>query len=218
MSGLQFTPEPYYDLGRPYEVRAEVERKGRAAIALIGDSWFEFYRRHPDPLYAGPYEEDARCLDAINLGIGGTTYREWLEFVRPLCLKLCPDKIAVNLGFNDVHYGRKPEEIAAEAQKLLDIIRIDRPESSVYLLAVCPALSSLEYRPIEKCLNAMIRDLTSRNKRTTYIPCDELFYSGAELRTDFRSLFTPDGYHLSAKGYRLWAPALWNALGIRRLT
>ncbi len=106
---------------------------------FIGDSYFEFWN---DEHFCGKkfYEvfPNETCL---NIGIGGTRFPSWLPFMDTVRQLPEPERIFLNLGFNDLHRHRNPEIAFADYKKLLAELKEAFPRAAYYLLNVvqCPA-------------------------------------------------------------------------------
>lgn len=76
---------------------------------FIGDSYFEFWnrRRFSQVLFCEKYDTSRNG----NIGLGGTTFVDWMRYIPKLSAAPQPKKIFINLGFNDIHTGARAEVV-----------------------------------------------------------------------------------------------------------
>ena len=80
-------------------------------------------------------------VDAViyNRGIGGYTIPEMIEALKEQVLELVPSKIFINIGTNDISIPDETEEkFEGNYRRLLNIIKRELPDASVYMMAYYP--------------------------------------------------------------------------------
>lgn len=101
---------------------------------FIGDSYFEFWnrRRFSQVLFCEKYDTSRNG----NIGLGGTTFVDWMRYIPKLSAVPQPKKIFINLGFNDIHTGARAEVVFENYKRVLSMLKKMFPNSAYYLLNV----------------------------------------------------------------------------------
>lgn len=159
---------------------------------FIGDSYFEFWHYKE---YAGKtfYERFKNCL---NLGLGGTTFMDWIPFIDKLCDIQNVKNIIINLGFNDIHCNLTYRQVYNDLLKVLKLLRNYFPNSNYYLLNVVHAPLFNQYIDEENQYNELI----SRNSKKLNINILDN-YSNIKFAGELNNCFHSDLVHLNEKGY-----------------
>ena len=175
---------------------------------LLGDSWFEFYQT----VYPQKFDADTAGKSVIDIGIGGSTYKQWNKyFLDDLLSKIEFDRVIINLGFNDVHSHESPSAVANAAKKTVEAIRNHNKNAKIYILSISPSIHFKSFLVTEKRANALLEKLCMQFG-ATYIDTVSLFMNGGEYVSCFDGLFVSDGLHLNLTGYELWTKAFVDLL------
>ena len=175
---------------------------------FLGDSYIEFWQ-YADIAGGNAFYSVFDEQRNLNLGLGGTTFYDWLAYGRELAELSAPRNIAVNLGFNDIHCGRTADEAYAHCKRFVEMLHALFNGSRVYLLNVVSAPSYTGFQAEEERFNALIAsnasdiDVTVLDVRTRI----------AELRRE-RECFIEDGVHLDAAGYKILSDIIVKELQI----
>lgn len=166
---------------------------------FIGDSWFEFWNY----LKIGNFQEWYQSSTALNFGIGGSTYREWLPLLPILVYPLLPREIIIHLGFNDMHYSKDIPQTLRQFKEVVSALYAFLPNTTIYVLAVCPSPSCGSTFFIEQEYNQQVRVYCKLN-HLVYINVDSVFVKDSKPVDNLKAYFIEDGYHLNSSGYQHW--------------
>lgn len=165
--------------------------EGRSVWSAVPDLW--------DSLF--------KPLNAANFGISGDRTQHIIWRVENGNFNQARPKVVVlEIGVNNFPY-HTASEIVAGIKAITRSIRKVVPESSILLLGPLPTGLSKNDPARKKYLEVhkLIREMHN-GSTINYLPLDKFFVNsdGSLIST----LFTPDGIHLTAEGYRKWAEAM----------
>ncbi len=181
--------------------------KKNISTLLIGDSYFEFYKNSE---YAGKYIFDETFPDnVVNIGIGGSTFADWLMYFPSIVDLPEPDKIIINLGFNDVHNVNSNNitvrKVYLNYLNFLRNLRSSYPNSQIYLIETVQAPAFPTFYDKELRWNNLIRTTASKYNVTIISYSEQIKKSG-------KNCFHPDLVHLNEDGYNYLTALLQSTL------
>ena len=171
------------------------------AIVFLGNSITE----------AGEWQEVLPGKKVINRGISGdNSFGVYARLDALLALK--PAKVFLLIGINDLKRGTPVEVILNNYTKIIEKIKKDAPETTLYLQSVLPVAESVIPVIYAKITNGKVKELNkgirelANSDRLTYIDLyNDVFISNeGQLKIEF----TTDGLHLKAAAYIIWAKYL----------
>ncbi len=161
---------------------------------FIGDSYFEFwyYNQYAGKSFKNYFDERYN----LNLGLGGSRFVDWFEYIE--LLKVLPPvkRIFINLGFNDLHSNFSPNKVYKDFLKTLNDIRNIFPKTEIYLLNVVHSPAFPTYYKKEVKLNEI---LNKNAKENNIIILDN--NSKIKAKNYKISCFHEDLIHLNEIGY-----------------
>jgi lysophospholipase L1-like esterase len=107
-------------------------------------------------------------------------------------------------GDNDLAAGspKTPEMVASDAQKLVQIVHSELPETWIYIMSIKPSYLRWNEWPKMKAANKLIQDFVKTQDRVQYIDVATPMFDAQEKPP--RDLFVEDGLHPTPKCYTLW--------------
>lgn len=154
--------------------------------------------------------EDFAGLAVVNRAFGGSTLRECVAEMERLVFPIEPRAIVLYAGDNDLDQGARPEEVAELLEEFVSAVddRLGLVPIAFLSIKTSPARmwNVVNIRRTNDLIAAMLAqwpqvrflDLLPLMSQPDGAPC--------------REFFAEDGLHLSAAGYRLWAPRVRAAL------
>lgn len=137
-----------------------------------------------------------------NRGIGGDT--AWGVLARlDEVTEGKPEKIFLMIGTNDMARGKTPAEVRDKIAEIIETIKRESPETTVYLQSVFPTNEDMGTRYSNddvNPLNVMLKKLASV-KGVTWIDVAPLL---KDSRGKLKVELTKDGLHLNGQAYYLW--------------
>lgn len=202
-----FTPPPKTDPTIALDMKYRIEQIAYynslpspmpSSIVFLGDSHIKGCNWAK--LYKNP--------QIINYGIPGNTTRDVIERLGPV-VERKPQKIFLMVGINDITNRIEEDSIVANYQIILDTIKIQSPNTLVYVHSIIPPnfmvrqdLSFVKPDMI-RSINLKLQKLCVDNN-VVYIDLYSRFTTGGELEY-FNSI---DGVHLNTPGYQEWGAIL----------
>jgi lysophospholipase L1-like esterase len=190
-------------------IENKLEKKNMTDTLLVGDSRFEFYEGPNQYGDVGPFLKDSVGKDVLNIGIGGTTYSDWIDYFSSFIAPLTFSKVIVNLGFNDIHshlYG-KARRIFGLFQRFIGMLLKKNPSLKIYVLGVSPSLGEKGSLSEERKLNELEKNYCDSDSRLSFIDVYSVFFKeNGEYVENFGKYFIDDGIHLNGAGYNVWTP------------
>lgn len=199
-----YTPEMEFD----YDENAGVLEARRKVIScdiaaaqspytlFVGDSYFELFS---DPELARK-NVFRQFFDGhyVNAGICGSTFSDWLKWADIFEGVPAPEKIVINLGFNDLHTGASVAKIYSDFNKFMTVLRGYFPATKIYLIGVVHAPNCANFAEKENEFNWKIAQNAERNGVTVGGWNGLIEQSG-------ENCFHSDAIHPNEYGYGLFA-------------
>lgn len=173
------------------------EKASKSGIVFAGDSITDQFPIHE--FFSG-------VPNIYNRGVGGITSEYLLNNIEKHILQLLPKKLFLLIGTNDLGFEKPIDEIADRIIEICKRTENDCPNVKIYLLSVYPinaedkfkaSVSARSNHNIAK-LNAIIEKESANLKQTEYLNLHPVL---ADENGNLKADYTPDGLHLSAKGY-----------------
>ncbi len=142
---------------------------------------------------------------ALNLGFGGSTLEACVYFFDRLVKPVQPCSLVVYAGDNDLGDGRSPKEVHSYFCALSKKVK-QNLNAEFGFISIKPSPARFAIVDRIRQTNELIRKQIELDQGGYYI---DLF--AAMLASDGgpkRDLFTEDGLHMNAAGYRLWVSLL----------
>jgi lysophospholipase L1-like esterase len=139
----------------------------------------------------------------INRGFGGSQLADSVRFAPRIVVKYEPRLVVLYAGDNDLGVGKSPEQVHADFQAFVHVVHKALPRTTIAFISIKPSV--LRWRLVDKIqkANALIEADCKRQEGLLYIDIFKpMLGDDGKPR---RELFAPDGLHLNAKGYELWA-------------
>lgn len=150
----------------------------------------------------------------INRGISGQTTPQMLVRFRPDVINLKPEVVVILAGTNDIAGNTGPSSLEMIMENLVSMAELARINSiKVVLSSVLPAYDypwKPGLNPAEKifALNEMIKRYADQNG-IIYL---DYYSSMVDSRKGLMDIYTGDGVHPNAAGYKVMAPLVEEAI------
>jgi lysophospholipase L1-like esterase len=152
----------------------------------------------------------------VNLGVPGATAADLRRAQLPRVLAERPAFVTIGIGINDLVQGRPLREFARDLHVTADLVA--RTKAAV-VISELPDLSATRPQPAGgpspqalarrvAAYNAAIRQIAERHG---FALAEVEALSRRAFRED-PGLLAQDGFHPSARGYEVWAAAMWPAI------
>lgn len=165
---------------------------------FIGDSYFEFWHYKDfagNSTFSSVYPKEAY----LNLGLGGTTYKDWFFYFPQVELDKAPKRVIISLGVNDTHSWLSRNEIIANYKECLKLIRQKYPQTKIYVLTVADSPAFAKQSKKVALYNRLLKEEAKKDQVEIVDLAEALKQKKEKLGTYF---FAEDGLHLNEKGYQ----------------
>lgn len=142
------------------------------------------------------------ALPTVNRGLGGAHIDDVISLAERLVFPREPKVVVFYAGENDIGAGAAPEEVLADYRTFVTLVHARLPETKVLFLSIKPSVALRHVWPRAKETNRLVSELCSTDPRLLFVDVATPMLSAAgKPRAE---LFTEDGLHMNAAGYRVW--------------
>lgn len=173
---------------------------------FIGDSYFDNLNNYKGKDGGTLFELYKGKNNALNLGIGGWRYIDFIPYLDSFVLCGKPKNIIVNLGFNDIHSGKDADQTLKDMSDFLSPILAKFPDIKIYLLTVSHFPAFPQFRNEEDKYNDEIKRRYRHDRNIEIIEADTVFEDIKNSNLNFDDYIEPDLVHPNEKGYEKWMP------------
>jgi lysophospholipase L1-like esterase len=144
--------------------------------------------------------------DVINRGFGGSELADSVHFAPRIVLKYEPRLVVLYAGDNDIAAGKTPEQVSADFRAFVRAVHRELPRTRIVYLSIKPSIQRWKLWDRMRRVNALIEAacMGDSGLRCVDVATPMLGRDGKPRP----ELFAPDGLHLNARGYALWASIL----------
>ncbi|MEI8086626.1 MAG: GDSL-type esterase/lipase family protein [Paludibacter sp.] len=151
-------------------------------------------------------ETDFPEFEVINLAFGGSTLAACCWFFNRIIPIWKPDIFVLYAGDNDLGDGRHPEEVFLNFNNMMSLIEEHCGHIPVAFISIKQSISRANLHDSIQFSNKIIQEeITLKYPLCTYVDIIEAMKTNGSVD---KTLFEPDGLHLSAKGYKVWRKEL----------
>jgi len=145
--------------------------------------------------------------NVVNRGFGGSLMSDLIYYFDKLVTPYNAKKIFIYEGDNDLGAGKTPEQIIADADSVLKLIRSKVSKKvPVYFITPKPSIARWHLKDQYIAYNQKLKEWAGRQKKVTYVDVwTPLLDSTGQPQKD---IFIEDGLHLNKKGYEIWSAAI----------
>jgi lysophospholipase L1-like esterase len=145
-------------------------------------------------------------VPTINRGFGGSQTADVVHFAPRIVVKYKPRVIVFYSGDNDINAGKSPEQVSADFQALVDVVRKELPKTKLIVLSIKPSPSRWKLYDKMKEANRLNAAIAQKTPNVVFLNVAFLMLNSEGMpRTE---LYAKDGLHINADGYHQWSTAL----------
>ncbi len=180
-------------------------KEGPIDLLFLGDSITDRWHEVPEL-----WNASFRKWKPANFGVGGDRTENVLWRLENGELDgVSPRVVVLMIGTNNTH-SNLPEDIVSGIRRIIEVIQQKAPETKILLLGIFPREPRIRNgvpvtMPMDKIkiINKELPKLAEEGK-VRYLDIGNHFLSDGKVPKDVM----PDGVHLNAKGYAIWAKAV----------
>lgn len=157
--------------------------------------------------------EDMAPYRVLNRGFGGAHMAHVTTFAPRIVFPYAPSAIVVYAGDNDVGAGKSAEQVVADYNEFIALVRGEGLDVPFFYLPIKPSRMRWEIWAEQNRANQAIAAQAENDPKLHYIDTASPMLALAEPGEPPPSeLFIFDGLHLSDAGYEIWAGVVKNEL------
>lgn len=175
------------------------------AVLLVGSSSIGLWNEQA-PVDLSPFT-------VVPRGFGGSVMNDVIYYFDRIVAKYNPRAIVLYEGDNDLAWGLSPETILNQLAILVDMIKLELPDTRLYILSVKPSIARANLWALAQEVNAGFALRAESDENIFHIGVDTyLLDESGGFRSD---LYLTDFLHLNAAGYGIWADVIRAALTVQ---
>ncbi|TVR83173.1 MAG: GDSL family lipase [Rhodospirillales bacterium] len=179
------------------EQRSRTRRGADRLVVFYGSSSFTLWSGIGD---AFPEHE------VVNLGFGGSTLADCLEYFDRLVVPLAPKVLVVYAGDNDLDNGASPEAVRATLAAMIERKRETLPAVPMAFVSIKVSPARFRFMHCIAYTNLILERLVAPMPDVTFVDVTRrMIGRGIE---PLRCCFSEDPLHMNRQGYRIWTKAL----------
>jgi len=183
---------------------------GKGGTLIFGDSYMDFWNTWESQLDLTNYE------NGYNVGIGGAAIRDWFLAYERLVKPFAPERIILNIGYNDINvWGDNGEEFTENLRTLFETVHADFPETEIYYIYINPSPSVYANGAYT---NWKVEDAINRSKELVagldYVTGVDIFdlMTTEDGKNPVGAYYVSDKVHLSEEGYTVFGNYLYERI------
>jgi acyl-CoA thioesterase I len=162
---------------------------------------------YPERL-AGKLRAAYPSLELLNLGQGGATTSDVLAGQVPRVLATRPRLVTLGIGINDVGLQLPDDAFALNLEEIVvPMRRLEAPIAIANIpdMALAPAIAGVVPRSIYERRIELFNEHVAATAARHGLTLIDLYGWSRDALPGRPELFSPDGFHPSARGYDVWA-------------
>lgn len=169
----------------------------KGGIVFVGSSSIRLWKS---------LKEDFPGRNVLNRGFGGSQIADSVHYATRIVTKYEPKKVVFFAGTNDLHAGKKAENVLADFSSFVDIVHSKLPKTPIAFIAITPSPSRFANLAEIKKANELVKAFCRNAKNMVYIDTfNQYLNADGGPRPD---LFITDQLHMNPEGYKIWAKAV----------
>ena len=145
-------------------------------------------------------------LATINRGVGGSQMGDAAQFARRIVTPYKPRVVVLYEGDNDLASKKTPQQVAADFDALLKIVRSELPTTKLIVIGCKPSPARWKLIEQQRELNRLLAERCAQDEHAAFLDVEKpMLGADGQPRPE---LFRDDKLHLSDAGYQLWTELL----------
>jgi lysophospholipase L1-like esterase len=139
---------------------------------------------------------------AINRGFGGSQMADAARYAHRIVTPYKPRLIVLYEGDNDLNAGKSPQQVAADFDEFLKVVRSDLAMTPLIVIGMKPSPSRWKLIEQQREANRLLADRCAKDGKCRFLDVEKpMLGSDGQPRPE---LFRADKLHLNDDGYKLW--------------
>ncbi|MCC7461583.1 MAG: hypothetical protein IT480_03870 [Gammaproteobacteria bacterium] len=149
-----------------------------------------------------PTQEAFADWTVINRGFGGSSLADVNNYFDVVVKPFAAKAIVLDAGDNDIAGGKSPQQVSADFDAFVKLVRATQATVPIYYLSIKPSASRWKHWPAMQEANALIKASCEAGEHLTFVDVGTpLLGENGEPRPE---LYLEDKLHLSEAGSAIW--------------
>jgi lysophospholipase L1-like esterase len=141
-------------------------------------------------------------MASINRGFGGSQMSDAVTYARRIVTPYKPRLIVLYEGDNDLNAGKSPQQVAADFDEFLKIVRAELPMTPLVVIGMEPSPSRWKLVEQQREANRLLADRCAKDGKARFLDVEKpMLGSDGQPKPD---IFRADKLHLNDDGYKIW--------------
>ena len=175
-----------------FEAEDQASPPPRNAVVFVGSSSIRLWdlkKSFPD-------------VAAINRGFGGSQMADAARYAHRIVTPYKPRLIVLYEGDNDLNAGKSPEQVAADFDEFLKVVRRELPTTPLIVIGMKPSPARWKLIEYQREANRLLADRCAKDGKCRFLDVEKpMLGSDGQPKAE---IFRADKLHLNDEGYKLW--------------
>jgi len=141
-------------------------------------------------------------LVSLNRGFGGSQMSDAVKYAQRIVTPYKPRLIVLYEGDNDLNAGKSPQQVAADFDEFLKIVRAELPITPLIVIGMKPSPSRWKLIEQQRETNRLLADRCAKDGKCRFLDVEKpMLGSDGQPKPD---IFRADKLHLNDEGYKIW--------------
>lgn len=139
---------------------------------------------------------------SINRGFGGSQMSDAVKYAHRVVTPYKPRLIVLYEGDNDLNAGKSPQQVAADFDAFLKIVRAELPTTPLIVIGMKPSPSRWKLIEQQRETNRLLADRCAKDGKAKFLDVEKpMLGSDGQPKPE---IFRADKLHLNDEGYKIW--------------
>jgi lysophospholipase L1-like esterase len=139
---------------------------------------------------------------ALNRGFGGSQMSDAVKYARRIVTPYKPRLIVLYEGDNDLNAGKSPQQVAADFDEFLKIVRAELPRTPLIVIGMKPSPSRWKLIEQQQEANRLLAERCAKDGKCRFLDVEKpMLGSDGQPRPE---IYRADRLHLNDEGYMIW--------------
>ena len=139
---------------------------------------------------------------AINRGFGGSQMADAARYAGRIVTPYKPRLIVLYEGDNDLNAGKSPQQVAADFDKFLKVVRSELPTTPLIVMGMKPSPSRWKLIEQQREGNRLLAERCAKDGKCRFLDVEKpMLGEDGQPKPD---IYRADKLHLNEEGYKIW--------------
>jgi len=141
-------------------------------------------------------------LVALNRGFGGSQMSDAVKYAHRIVTPYKPRLIVLYEGDNDLNAGKSPQQVVADFDEFLKVVRTELPTTTLVVIGMKPSPSRWKLIEQQRETNRLLAERCAKDGKARFLDVEQpMLGSDGQPKPE---IFRADKLHLNDEGYKIW--------------